>query len=540
MKLDHLAYLLISFAVSPSFSMAEEESDPAEIVIGERLTLETRFAQAYFANQGKADPVLENTHTTGAPLRGPFAGKTINCRSCHMIDEHADNPLGGMRSYTDFAARPPVPRRNDGQVTSMRNAMSMVNISRPWVHGNQEAVFHYDGEFNSVEDLVKGTLTGRNFGWKADETALAIKHIANIIRTDDGKGELAREFGGSYSKILSGTDTSLDKEFILPAEYRVDVARASDKQIVDAIAKLISAYVTDLSFEQDAEGNYLASPYDVFLEKNNLPRLPAKDESITAYNQRLLEEVTNLENPSYVNNEDRKFKTHNQNFVFGEKELAGMKLFFRKGNSRQAGGNCSSCHSAPHFSDYGFHNTGLTQKNYDATHGAGRFMKLVVPQLNERNANYNTYLPVTAKHPRASSRFRSHERTDKPGFTDLGLWNVFANPDMPDPQQKITNIVCFQAKAAGGSSCSKQVLLPTTIAAFKTPVLRDLGHSGPYMHTGQFNTVEETVNFYIEASVLSKTGNLRNPDPALDKINLTAKDVDSLVAFINALNEDYE
>ena len=543
MKLSPVYLLLASIVVSPSLVIAEEEADPAEIAIGERLTMETRFAQAYFANKGKADPALNYTRTTGENLRGPFAGKTMNCRSCHMVDEHAENPLAGMRSYADFAARPTVPQRTDGQPTSMRNSMSMVNISRPFVHGqqgDQQALFHFDGEHNSIEDLVRSTLGGRNFGWLPGEAAIATKHIANIIRNDDGKGELAQEFGGSYAKVLTGTDKSLAKEFRLPAEYRVDVANATDQQILDAVAKIIGAYVTDLAFIQDDNGNYNTSPYDVFLEKNGLPRQPVKGENIATYNLRLLKKLDKLTKPKFVTEKDGKFETHKQKFVFGKKELEGMKLFFRKGNNNQTGGNCASCHTAPHFSDFGFHNTGLTQHNYDALHGVGSFMKLAIPELGIRNGNYNKFLPKTAKHPNASSRFRELASKDKPGMTDLGLWNVFANPDMPAPQDKLNNIMCYQAKAAGIKDCSQKSLLPTTIAAFKTPVLRDLAHSSPYMHTGQFNSIKESIQFYVTASALANSKQLRNTDPALKAINISDSDVDELVAFVNALNEDYD
>jgi len=158
--------LCISF-IFQTFSYADtevEEQDPAEVAIGERLFLETRFAQAYYANLSKADPVMDKTLATKQSFKGPFAGKTMNCRACHMVDEHAENPLAGIRSYSDYAKRPPVPSRVDGAKISGRNSMSMVNISIPH-QDQQSAVFHFDGEFNSMEDLVRATYTGRNFGW---------------------------------------------------------------------------------------------------------------------------------------------------------------------------------------------------------------------------------------------------------------------------------------------------------------------------------------------------------------------------------------
>lgn len=538
---DLYAFILLTLSISSvQYAFAEEageEADPAQIAIGERLFLETRFAQAFYANPAKADPVLDKTITSKQSLPGPFAGKTMNCRACHMVDEHAENPLGGMRSYADYSSRPPVPARKDSAKTSNRNAMSMVNIS---IARNNGTVFHYDGEFNSMEDLVRATLSGRNYGWQPQEKAIAFKHIAAMVRKDNGKGELAKEFGGSYRKILTGTAKGIPAEFVLPAEYRVNVKTASDKQIVDAVARLISAYVTDLAFSRDEKDQYNASPYDEFLKINNLPRKENKGESLTAYSQRLLKAVDALENPKFVTAKTKSFASHKQKFVFSENELQGMKLFFKKGNKTTSGGNCASCHTAPHFSDFGFHNSGLVQHNYDTLHGAGAFNKLTIPTLAERNKNYNTFLPATAKHPQAKSPFRAIAAKNKPGFTDLGLWNVFANPDMPAPQQKLRKIMCAQASLTNKKPCNDDALLTDSIAAFKTPVLRDLGHSNPYMHSGQFTDLEQAVRFYISSSSLAKTKQLRNAEQNIKDINLQEKDIQPLVAFLKSLNEDYE
>jgi len=518
-----------------SLNMAIADEDPAEIAIGERLFLETRFAQAYFSTPDKADPALDNTITTQGALRGPFAGKTMNCRACHMVDEHAESAHGGMRTYADYAAHPPVPKRNDRAKTSGRNSMALVNISKP--HETQtEALFHFDGQFNNMEDLVRGTLTGRNYGWLVTESEQAIRHIAKVIREDDGKGELAQEFGGSYKKILTATDNNISTEHRLSKEFRVDVNKASDKEIFNAVAKLIAAYSSDLAFAANENDEYNTSPYDAFLMKNNLPAKPNKGESLKSYNQRLIKQVNNLKNPIFVSANEYTFKSHKQKFVFAKKELQGMKVFFAKSNNKSAG-NCASCHTAPHFSDYGFHNSGLVQHNYDALHGHGAFNKLTIPNLLERNKNHNQYLPATSKHPHASSRFKTVAAKENKGFTDLGLWNIYANPDMPAPQKKLTAIMCFQNN---NQQCTPSALLPKTIAAFKTPVLRDLGHSNPYMHTGQFDSLAEAVRFYITSSQLAKSNQLRNAENHLKEMSLSESDVEPLVAFIKSLNEDYD
>ncbi len=68
--------------------------------------------------------------------------------------------------------------------------------------------------------------------------------------------------------------------------------------------------------------------------------------------------------------------------------------------------------------------------------------------------------------------------------------------------------------------------------------MRDLGHSNPYMHNGQFDNLQQIVQFYIISSAQAKNNNLRNSESPLREINLSANDVDPLVAFLKSLNED--
>src|SRR5262245_12762367 len=72
----------------------EEEADPAQVAIGERLFLETRFAQFAAAQGGDVnapfrigDPVVQQLKTTTGTIPSPFAGQSMNCRSCHLVDD---------------------------------------------------------------------------------------------------------------------------------------------------------------------------------------------------------------------------------------------------------------------------------------------------------------------------------------------------------------------------------------------------------------------------------------------------------------------
>jgi hypothetical protein len=249
------------------------------------------------------------------------------------------------------------------------------------------------------------------------------------------------------------------------------------------------------------------------------------------------------------------FDFHQQAFVFGATELDGLRIFMKKPAGITASpsevaagriGNCVACHAAPIFTDLLFHNTGATQEEYDSAHFSGAFNALTIPGLAARNASYDLYLPATANHPTASDRFRMIPSAAQPGVTDLGAWNIFGNPEMPKSQGGLNAIFCQLAMkeatppASVLTTCSQAALLPKTIATFKTPGLRDLSHSAPYMHNGQFDTLDEVLAFYQRSSLAARGGTLRNGARELKGIALNAADLPALVAFLKSLNEDYQ
>lgn len=594
------AVLLSCLALVPAMAQeaaAEEEGDLPEITNGERLFLETRFAQFFkvFLDAGgdvneplsEGDPILNKVSnwklTPEEFAEGPFAGQSMNCRSCHFVDElGVEAPLlgYGMRTYSDFARRSPVPAREDGHTNTVRNAPPLVNASLP-----RDIFFlHFDAEFPTIVDLVKGTLTGRNYGYLPAEQEEAIAQIARIIREDDGTGDLAQEFGGlSYSVLLTGIDPTILPEFLLPEEFRLDVSLASDQEILHAVSRLIGVYTENLVFSQDGEGNFNLSPYDVFLELNNLPRQPQKWESNLSYSQRLLENIERLESGDHLffprghfgkykkhrnspsnpalqfvesnpNTEDGRFQFHDQTFTFGEEALKGLKIFFaQKGHRLQPSdlaqggiGNCIACHAAPNFTDFRFHNTGIAQQEYDRIHGDGAFAGLDIPGLIARNLKQDAFLPATPQHPNAQEPFRAIPKADSPQLTDLGVWNIFWNPDFLTSQLSIWQILCEDAIDGHLGffhiirTCQPDRLLPRAIALFKTPGLRDLGHSAPYTHSGINDTLEGVIRGYMRNSDLARQGALCNGAPALKEIALVEGDLAPLVAFLNAMNEDYE
>jgi cytochrome c peroxidase len=79
--------------------------------------------------------------------------------------------------------------------------------------------------------------------------------------------------------------------------------------------------------------------------------------------------------------------------------------------------------------------------------------------------------------------------------------------------------------------------------AFRTPSLRNLSHTAPYMHNGLFNSLEEVMGFYEELSGKGGSKNKNIPSQNLDDIlrpsfKMTNDQIPSIIAFLKALNDD--
>ncbi len=120
---------------------------------------------------------------TGSALRGPFRGQAMNCRQCHLSDDFIRVlPLAG-RTCCDFSRRSLIPFRKDGAITTVRNTPLMPDLELP---RDGPSLFHFDGEFVTIEDLVVATMPGRNFGWLPTEASVAryIERLSGRMRRE--------------------------------------------------------------------------------------------------------------------------------------------------------------------------------------------------------------------------------------------------------------------------------------------------------------------------------------------------------------------
>ncbi len=152
-----------------------------------------------------------------------------------------------------------------------------------------------------------------------------------------------------------------------------------------------------------------------------------------------------------------------------ESAARGSRIFRRKGN-------CANCHEISwnnaRFTDNRFYNIGIG-----------------MPKLNE-------FLPQL-KHTTA--------------INSLALTN-----------QQISELGRFQITK-----------IPSDIGKFKTPNLRNIALTAPYMHDGSIATLAEVINYYNQ-------GGNKNPwlDPAIFPLNLTTQEQQDLEAFLHELTSN--
>ncbi|PYT02522.1 MAG: hypothetical protein DMF60_21190 [Acidobacteria bacterium] len=387
-----------------------------------------------------------------------------SCASCHLMDEDPQ----GMRAHTDFFARSWVPwRAGDPRREGLRNAPTIFDsASMPRLH--------FDGEFTSLEDLVKGTLAGRAMGWLPGEEDQAFERVYRIILNDTAQG----------------TNKAASYRTQFKAAYGVDPETLSKDEVIARVVKTIADYIRTLKSAR-------TTPYDHFVQANGLETGPADREDPKLLGKRILDKVAMLENK-------RALKLPRG---FDAAALEGMKVFFRSDGSGSIG-NCVACHTPPLFTDFSFHNMGISQAEYDQVNGDGSFAVLKIP--------------AAAQARRPSAQFRETPSKRKPGYADLGFWNF----------------VDLKQSPLRRADESDDQFLQRMIAAFKTPTLRNLDFTQPYMHTGGLTTLESAVAEIMRLSALARAGKVREADEQLAGINITEADVAPLVAFLRTLNEE--
>jgi cytochrome c peroxidase len=158
----------------------------------------------------------------------------------------------------------------------------------------------------------------------------------------------------------------------------------------------------------------------------------------------------------------------------------GLKLFIGRGN-------CAVCHSGPNFTNLEFHD-------------------IRVPPLNAQ-------MPPDRGRARGIAELSSNEFVSAGYFSD--------DPTGPRAQ----HLAYLDAQAG-------------VLGHFKTPGLRNVALTAPYMHQGQMATLREVVEYYSTLSTAVAPADPNHVEALLVELNLTEREIDDLVAFLESLTSD--
>lgn len=153
----------------------------------------------------------------------------------------------------------------------------------------------------------------------------------------------------------------------------------------------------------------------------------------------------------------------------------GLVLFIGKGN-------CRSCHGGANFSDGEFHNIGVPALGGGKPTDPGRYGGAQAVLADEFNA-------------------RSEFSDARAGEAALELETLEVNPQ--------------------------------SFGEYRTPSLRNVALSPPYMHQGQFATLRDVVRFYSTLEGATQVGH--HQELTLQPLKLSESEIDDLVAFLESL-----
>jgi len=175
--------------------------------------------------------------------------------------------------------------------------------------------------------------------------------------------------------------------------------------------------------------------------------------------------------------------------------VRGLRLFIGKAS-------CIDCHDTPMLSDGKFHNIGIPQIG---AHVPTVEACLSSPCDCSNNDSGPTCLPAGA--------YAGHQKLVNPPAT-----NVFHRGTAYDDSQSPPSVPDTTAPPA------------RLMGAWRTPSLRDVALTAPYMHDGSLATLSDVVWHYQQAD---SSGTLGTSE--LFPLTLSAQDRDDLVAFLESL-----
>ena len=279
------------------------------------------------------------------------------------------------------------------------------------------------------------------------------------------------------------------------------------------------------------------------------------------------------------------------------KAALGKRLFSEKILSKDSTVSCASCHKPTFaFADTVAFSTGiggkLTKRNtpsvlnmkhrpyyfWDGRAGSleeqslmpiqnpdemGLPIQEAVERLNSNAEYVSLFLKIFKQRPRKedlSAAFAAYEHTLETNDSRFDSWSNDLGKLSPEEEagrqvfisakakcfdchfredftdDGFRNIGLFNGKDLNDSGHYNFKKESRYIGKFKTPGLRNVGVTAPYMHNGMFRTLEEVVNYYNDPGKIVPDPINRDPDIG-KPLGLTEKEKSSLVAFLKTLTD---
>ncbi len=111
-------------------------------------------------------------------------------------------------------------------------------------------------------------------------------------------------------------------------------------------------------------------------------------------------------------------------------------------------------------------------------------------------------------------------------------------PVYSDQEFEVIGVPSFKDRLVADSDSGRYHITHKAIHlfAFKTPALRNLKHTAPYMHNGVFKSLDEVIEFYNNGGSAKFKVKLENQTLPFDSLQLNREEKKQLIAFLNMLN----
>ncbi|KAA2244994.1 cytochrome C peroxidase [Chitinophaga agrisoli] len=121
----------------------------------------------------------------------------------------------------------------------------------------------------------------------------------------------------------------------------------------------------------------------------------------------------------------------------------------------------------------------------------------------------------------------------------MPLFNGVAPPDFAKAEAEIIGVPAAKDRAAIDPDSGKYMVqqIPLYQYAFKTPTLRNVALTAPYMHNGVFNTLEEVINFYNNGGGAGMGIQLEGQTLSTDSLHLSQMEQQDVIAFMQSLTD---